>query len=334
MKASSRNSLAALALSLCAASTLACSGASTSNDPSAAMALAVHDGRAALLDQRGQEVAHLDVPGLADGYSVRHHARGSVVVVGGNDRVWELTVSPKLAARPVGTVTLPADQRACLEAAEGDPVAGFMQSGYSVDISAAAADRVCLTFSDRNENMMDVEITATLNLTDGAVTSGVTFAADDRFEPGACRVAEKCCETGKQVPAAPGKWDMKDGCTLVNADTKAVIDLRPLLKLAPTATPDDCDGNGASLRGQSETGRFLGLIHDMSEGDYMHFTLTLFDTATGTATPKAVRSFDVVGETRVAWARSSDAVLIADELVILGSPLQVIPVGAAAQFLE
>ncbi len=299
------------------------------------LAFAIEAGRAALPGFDGAEIAHLAIPGLQDGYSVRHPTRDSVIVVGGDDSAWEITLRPKLAARRIGKVALSADHRACLGASEGDAVARYMQSSSSVALSKAPANALCLTLRDRNVNMMDVEITAAMDLGGGGMRSGITYLTPDN-PAGTCATAPAVCEPRSTPPreAVQRRWRMKDSCRLFDRRAKVAVDLRPLAELPANATNDDCESDGVFLDGQSVSGRFIGLTHARQEGDYIHSTLTLFDMAGGGGAPKKVGSWSIVGETRRTWATSAEAAMVGGKLIVLGDRTKIIDVGTGAQLVE
>ena len=316
-----------------------CSAAITKSSISArppastsSLVFAVGDGHVALIDINGKETSRLNVPGLIDGYSTAHSARGSVVLLSQDDRVWEISLEPELAARPVGVVTLPDEDRACLYAEKGETIAKFMHSSRGISVSEEDPDAVCVFFQDRNENMMDVQIAASIELQTGAIKSGVAFSLHD---DGECLATAEVC-SGHVDPSSPRakKWRHKDQCTVVNTQTQQTIDLRPLLGLPPGATAEDCDNDGVFLGGESVTGRFITVSHGLQQEDYIYRVVTLLDTKHKGGKPSTLADLDAIGETRVEWATSVNALLFDHEIFILGDEVTRLTVGIGGAFVE
>ncbi len=277
----------------------------------------VAQGEARLMGRDGAVLKRMPVS-IEGRFSVVDQARGSVFVIGA-DAIDEISLGLDAPPRRVAELG-EMSGNGCLA---GSPMGGLIQRQGDVGL-AEGGGGLCLNIQDRNDNMADTRASVRVPFEGGAITSATIFAAD---HCGAAEVEAICAVDESRQPgqgsAGGALIEVEvEGCRAVVQGTDAVIDFEAM---GMTECPEGFEGTSIS-------GRFAAFSVPTSEGDYIYRRLMIVDLQEG-AHLKALDR-EIVGESRVSWSTQRDALLVDQELFLLGAQAQAVPLNGTATWLE
>lgn len=226
-----------------------------------------------------------------------------------------------VAERRVVPLARPAPRPSCLDDSEYP-----LELQSQRDFWRTTDDALCVHLMDRNANMADVGLSLRYALPGGPWTQRVSFAPDD----GDCDVspmASPLCTapTSPMEPPRPPSVGVDEAqCALVSLEQRgdAVV--------IPAESPAECE---LSVVGATPSGRFIGVTTYFDSSDYIYLTFHLVDWERR-ALVEGI-NLTIVGETAIRWSSDAEALLVGEELILLGGPSPIVRrVGLATAFIR
>jgi hypothetical protein len=202
------------------------------------------------------------------------------------------------------------------------------QEDFAVDRSGQAA---CLNLKDRNLNSMSVAIDLRVDLTRGTIQKRLDYAEgcpDEAPIPTCAHIKQPSAgslSSTRRSAGSGGAYDLVKGHIIRRAASGGET-------VVGTFGTDDFEEGP-----RSPSGRWVTIMGNLSEGDYIHRQIYLLDTTTGKIWPirkedvrplragelkhlDGVKTADVVGESQLSWLPdAADLLLVNGELVTPGT---------------
>ncbi len=280
-----------------------------------------------LVSENGEALRRTDTPAS----QARRRADGTIFFLHNSGPLMELRSLTKDTERVVASVPVnwEVDPSSCTAhaAPSGVTLAVQDETGFFINPSGTHA---CLSLMDRNLNMLDLAVRASIDLATGAVTSRLQYFED-------CVVHETDAkDVCAHVPAirrstavsgtnGARKWQFRNGRLHTHESSNNPIELCGQTSIADASCGVDST---------SPSGRWIAITLGTEDGDYIHRSIVLADLDTGEIVALdqdgglqighqlpsclAMNScVDIVGETPVHWFPGSDQFSIDDKLIDL-----------------